>query len=176
MSTKIEWAEETWNPVTGCDRVSAGCNNCYALTMAKRLKQMGSAHYQRDGDPLTSGPGFGLTMHPDALDIPKRWSGARRVFVNSMSDLFHADVDGGFIQRLWDVMADCPQHTFMILTKRPQRMSRLIGAGADGPLWTTRRGSVCRRCTKRRLVAAGFIRITGLAPDHGRVSRRCGGI
>lgn len=83
----IEWTEATWNPVTGCDRVSAGCEHCYAMTLAKRLKAMGSAKYQIDGDPRTSGPGFGITIHPQALDEPRRWRNPRTVFVNSMSDL-----------------------------------------------------------------------------------------
>jgi protein gp37 len=83
----IEWTEATWNPVTGCDRVSTGCDHCYAMTLAKRLKAMGSAKYQNDGDPRTSGPGFGVTVHPQALDEPHRWRQPRVVFVNSMSDL-----------------------------------------------------------------------------------------
>ena len=70
VTSKIEWTEVTWNPTTGCDRISAGCDHCYALTLAKRLKAMGQAKYQNDGDPRTSGPGFGLTMHPSALDAP----------------------------------------------------------------------------------------------------------
>ena len=90
--TGIEWTEVTWNPTTGCDRISAGCDHCYALTLAKRLKAMGQAKYQNDGDPRTSGPGFGLTIHPDALRQPYTWAGHRVVFVNSMSDLFHARV------------------------------------------------------------------------------------
>ena len=89
--TAIQWTDETWNPTTGCDRVSPGCDRCYALTMAKRLKGMGSAKYQTDGNPRTSGPGFGLAMHEDTLAAPLRWKDPRRVFVNSMSDLFHAD-------------------------------------------------------------------------------------
>jgi protein gp37 len=83
----IEWTEATWNPVTGCDRVSAGCDHCYAMTLAKRLKAMGSEKYQVDGDPRTSGPGFGVTVHPQALDEPRRWRNSRVRFVNSMSDL-----------------------------------------------------------------------------------------
>jgi protein gp37 len=83
----IEWTEATWNPVTGCDRISAGCDHCYAMTLAKRLKAMGSAKYQNDGDPRTSGPGFGITVHREALDEPHRWRQPRVVFVNSMSDL-----------------------------------------------------------------------------------------
>lgn len=131
--SKIEWTDETWNPVTGCDRVSPGCDNCYALTMAKRLKAMGAAHYQNDGDPRTSGPGFGVTCHPDALDVPLRWRKPRRVFVNSMSDLFHQEVPYRFIRDVFNVMRCCdggtnadgtrPSHTFQVLTKRPQRMA-----------------------------------------------------
>src|SRR5690606_37162662 len=86
MSTNsaIEWTEATWNPTTGCDRTSPGCDNCYALTLAKRLKAMGSTKYQLDGDPRTSGPGFRLTVHEDALAIPTRWRTPRMIFVNSM--------------------------------------------------------------------------------------------
>lgn len=128
MSTGIEWTDETWNPVTGCDQVSPGCDNCYALTLAKRLKAMGSPRYQNDGDPRTSGPGFGLTLHPDKLDEPLRWRKPRRVFVNSMSDLFHPDVPAEFIADVFQVMRNTPQHTYQILTKRPQRMKGLVSA------------------------------------------------
>jgi protein gp37 len=121
----IEWTEATWNPTTGCDRVSAGCDNCYALTLAKRLKRMGSAKYQVDGDARTSGPGFGLTVHPDALDVPRRWRDPRTVFVNSMSDLFHAHVPVDFIESVVDVMRETPQHTYQLLTKRPRRLRHL---------------------------------------------------
>lgn len=124
--SSIEWTEATWNPTTGCDTVSAGCDNCYALTLAKRLKAMGSAHYQTDGDPRTSGPGFGVAVHPDALDIPLRWRRPRRVFVNSMSDLFHPRVPDEFIARVFAVMAATPQHTYQILTKRPARMRSVL--------------------------------------------------
>lgn len=82
-NTSIEWTDQTWNPTTGCDRISNGCTNCYALTMAKRLKGMGQAKYQKDGDPRTSGPGFGLTVHPDVLTEPLRWKKPRKVFVNT---------------------------------------------------------------------------------------------
>lgn len=121
----IEWTEATWNPTTGCDRISAGCDNCYALTLAKRLKAMGNPKYQADGDPRTSGPGFGITVHPDALDLPKRWRTPRTVFVNSMSDLWHARVPADFIQRVFEVMLDTPQHTYQVLTKRPRRLARM---------------------------------------------------
>ena len=121
----IEWTEATWNPTTGCDRVSAGCDNCYALSLAKRLKAMGSPRYEKDGDPRTSGPGFGVTCHPDALALPTTWRRPRLVFVNSMSDLFHAQVPLEFVQQVFDVMAATPQHTYQLLTKRARRLRRV---------------------------------------------------
>lgn len=121
----IEWTEATWNPTTGCNQVSPGCDHCYALTLSKRLKAMGSAKYQLDGDPRTSGPGFKLTLHPNSLDVPRRWSTPRLIFVNSMSDLFHEDVPVGFVSQVFDVMRDTPQHTYQVLTKRAQRLSSL---------------------------------------------------
>lgn len=124
-TTTIEWTETTWNPVTGCDRISPGCDNCYALTLAKRLKAMGSAKYQRDGNPRTSGPGFAVTTHPDTLAAPQRWRTPRLVFVNSMSDLFHARVPTAFIAEVFAVMAATPQHTYQVLTKRAGRVLRL---------------------------------------------------
>lgn len=124
-SSRIEWTEITWNPTTGCDRISPGCDNCYALAMAKRLKAMGSARYQADGSPKTSGPGFGVTLHPDALDQPYRWSGSRIVFVNSMSDLFHARVPLSFIKDVFQVVAETPQHTYQVLTKRSSRLPKI---------------------------------------------------
>jgi protein gp37 len=133
--TGIQWTDETWNPTTGCDRVSPGCDNCYALTMAGRLKGMGQAKYQRDGDPKTSGPGFGLTTHLDALDLPFRWRKPRRVFVNSMSDLFHDEVPVTFIAAVFDVMRQTPQHTYQILTKRHARMRSLSKTAAFGEGW-----------------------------------------
>ncbi|MET8140176.1 phage Gp37/Gp68 family protein [Sphaerisporangium sp. NPDC005288] len=123
--SRIEWTEVTWNPTTGCDRVSAGCDNCYALTLANRLKAMGAAKYQRDGDPRTSGPGFRVTLHEDTLSAPQRWREPRLVFVNSMSDLFHARVPFDFVRRVFDVMAATPQHTYQVLTKRATRLARV---------------------------------------------------
>jgi len=121
----IEWTEATWNPSTGCDRISAGCDNCYALALAKRLKAMGAAKYQNDGDPRTSGPGFAITVHPDALCVPYRWTEHRLVFVNSMSDLFHARVPIGFVRDVLAVIADTPQHTYQLLTKRSARLRKI---------------------------------------------------
>jgi len=123
--SSIEWTEATWNPTTGCDRTSPGCDNCYALTLSRRLKAMGNPKYQRDGDPVTSGPGFKLTVHPDQLALPHRWKAPRTIFVNSMSDLFHPDVPDEFIDDVFQVMADTPRHTFQVLTKRPQRLSKI---------------------------------------------------
>ncbi|MFF2721316.1 DUF5131 family protein [Streptomyces sp. NPDC058011] len=132
----IEWTEATWNPTTGCDRVSFGCDNCYALALAKRLKAMGAAKYQNDGDPRTSGPGFDVTLHPDSLDVPYGWRAPRVVFVNSMSDLFHARVPLDFVRQVFKVMADTPQHTYQVLTKRARRL-RQIAPKLDWPvnLW-----------------------------------------
>jgi protein gp37 len=124
----IEWTQATWTPVTGCDRISPGCQHCYALTLAKRLKAMGQPNYQTDGDPRTSGPGFGVTVHPQALGAPLRWRRPRRIFVNSMSDLFHARVPEAFIAQVFAVMATAGQHTYQVLTKRPGRMALLLGS------------------------------------------------
>lgn len=115
----IEWTEMTWNPVTGCTKISPGCANCYAERMAKRLKAMGAARYRE---------GFALQVHEDALEQPLRWKSPRKIFVNSMSDLFHKDVPLAFIQRVFEVMAQCPQHQFQVLTKRAARLRQLAPA------------------------------------------------
>lgn len=132
--TAIGWTHipgykgETWNPVTGCDRVSPGCAHCYALELAGRLKRMGQPRYQRDGDPKSSGPGFGVTLHSDKLDEPLRWTKPRAVFVNSMSDLFHEAIPDEFIADVFAVMACAPRHLFLVLTKRPERMRDLLAS------------------------------------------------
>lgn len=120
----IEWTNWTWNPVTGCTKVSQGCKHCYAERMAKRLKAMGSPRYTN---------GFRVTLHDDLIELPRRWKSPRLVFVNSMSDLFHEEVPEEFIRRVFEVMADCPQHTFQVLTKRSARL-REIGPRLP---WTT---------------------------------------
>jgi protein gp37 len=116
IGSTIEWTEATWNPVTGCTKFSAGCKNCYAERMAKRLRAMGKPQYQN---------GFKLTLQPGALELPLRWKRPRVIFVNSMSDLFHKDVPASFIERVFDVMNRCPQHTFQVLTKRPEITAEL---------------------------------------------------
>jgi protein gp37 len=107
--SSIEWTEMTWNPTTGCNKVSAGCKFCYAEVMAKRLKAMGVEKYSN---------GFELAMHEDELKTPYTWKKSKMVFVNSMSDLFHKDVPIEFIQKVFRVMKENPQHVFQILTKR----------------------------------------------------------
>lgn len=114
--SRIEWTHATWNPVTGCSKVSAGCKHCYAERFAKRLRAMGSERYRN---------GFRVTLHDDLLDLPKRWKTPRLVFVNSMSDLFHELVPIDFIQRVFATMRDCRHHTFQILTKRSRRLREL---------------------------------------------------
>src|ERR1043166_3201446 len=106
-NSHIEWTEATWNPVTGCTKVSAGCKNCYAERMAKRLQAMGTPKYAN---------GFKLTLQREALELPLKWKKPRTIFVNSMSDLFHKDVPFDYIQRVFSVMARCPQHKFQVLT------------------------------------------------------------
>lgn len=112
----IEWTDVTWNPVTGCSKLSAGCKFCYAERMARRLEGMGQPRYSN---------GFEVTLHPDLIDAPKRWRTARRVFVNSMSDLFHERVPDEFIRSVFETMTECPQHEFQILTKRSVRLREL---------------------------------------------------
>ncbi len=172
QTSAIEWTEVTWNPVTGCDRVAAGCDNCYALTLAKRLKAMGAAKYQQDGNPATSGPGFGVTLHRQALDQPRSWKTPRVVFVNSMSDLFHAKVPLEFIQDIFDVIRETPQHTYQALTKRSLRMARLADQ-LDWPpnLWmgvSVEDASVTNRIEHLRRVPAA-VRFLSCEPLIGPV-------
>lgn len=116
VNSKIEWTESTWNPITGCTRISPGCKYCYAERMSKRLKAMGQPNYVN---------GFRLTMHDHALEIPLHWKRPRTIFVNSMSDLFHKGVPFEFISRMFDVMSNAPHHRFQILTKRSNRLMSL---------------------------------------------------
>jgi len=119
QDSSIEWTEATWNPVTGCTKISPGCKFCYADRMAKRLQAMGQERYRN---------GFRLTLQPDALETPLRWKRPRVIFVNSMSDLFHADVPLEYIQQCFAVMQEAEQHTFQILTKRADRVAELAAA------------------------------------------------
>ncbi len=114
----IEWTESTWNPVTGCTKISSGCKNCYAERMAKRLQAMGQPNYRN---------GFKVTCHPHVLELPKLWKKSQMVFVNSMSDLFHEEVPTDFIQQIFNTMNLAEQHTFQVLTKRSGRLLDLSG-------------------------------------------------
>jgi protein gp37 len=118
QASTIEWTEATWNPVTGCTKISPGCKFCYAERMAHRLQAMGQSRYRN---------AFRLTLQPDALEAPLHWKAPRVIFVNSMSDLFHKDVPLDFIQRCFQVMDKASQHTFQVLTKRPERVAELCG-------------------------------------------------
>ena len=114
--SSIEWTEVTWNPVTGCTKISAGCKHCYAERLARRLQAMGNRRYSN---------GFQITLHDDLIDAPRQWRAPRVVFVNSMSDLFHQDIPTEFIKRIFQTMNECPQHTFQVLTKRSDRVRDL---------------------------------------------------
>jgi protein gp37 len=114
--SSIEWTEMTWNPTTGCDKVSAGCKYCYAEVMTKRLHAMGIEKYK---------DGFKVRIHEDALTVPYSWKRPKIVFVNSMSDLFHPEVPIEFIQKVFEVMNNTPQHTYQVLTKRAERLFEL---------------------------------------------------
>ena len=112
----IEWTDVTWNPVTGCTKISHGCKHCYAERMAKRLREMGVEKYRG---------GFSVAVHESTLDDPLKWKQPRLIFVNSMSDLFHKSVPSTFIERVFDVMNRAPQHVFQVLTKRPSRVVQM---------------------------------------------------
>jgi protein gp37 len=113
-NSSIEWTEATWNPVTGCDKISPGCKFCYADRLAKRLQKMGNPKYAN---------GFDLTIQESALELPLRWKKPQTIFVNSMSDLFHEDIEEDYVQRVFDVMKRAYWHRFQVLTKRSERMA-----------------------------------------------------
>jgi len=116
QKSRIEWTESTWNPVTGCTKISKGCKNCYAERMALRLQSMGNRNYA---------DGFKVSLHPHVLEKPLQWKQARTIFVNSMSDLFHKNVPFKFIEQVFDVMSRASHHRFQVLTKRSQRLLEL---------------------------------------------------
>lgn len=126
--TQIEWTDATWNPVAGCSIMSSGCTNCYAMQMARRLEAMGVDKYKgltRKSGKRTIWTGVVNEDHK-ALDVPLKWRKPRKIFVNSMSDLFHDEVSDAFIMKVWDVMRSTPRHSYQILTKRPDRMRDLM--------------------------------------------------
>jgi protein gp37 len=138
--SSIEWTEATWNPVTGCTKVSPGCAHCYAETFAERFRGVPGHPYE---------VGFDLTLREDRLDLPLRWKTPRLIFVNSMSDLFHADVPDAYVRAVFATMREASQHTFQVLTKRPERAAELadsvpwpdnvwMGTSVENQRWTTR--------------------------------------
>ncbi len=145
----IEWTEMTWNPVTGCSQITAGCKNCYAERMAKRLKAMGVERYKN---------GFSVTLQPDLLSAPLHWKEPRIVFVNSMSDLFHEKVPLEYVQKVFETIEKCPQHTFQILTKRSERLKEVAKELQwPGNIWmgvSVEDGRVTNRIDDLRLVPA----------------------
>ena len=116
--TSIEWTDSTWNPVTGCDKISPGCKNCYAARLAPRLKAMGNPRYAN---------GFNVTLHHDLVTLPTKWTKPKKIFVNSMSDLFHAEVPLYFVRAVFATIEIAEHHTFQLLTKRPERAWELAG-------------------------------------------------
>lgn len=123
-NSRIEWTEATWNPVTGCTKISPGCKNCYAERLANRLQAMGQRRYLN---------GFKVTLHPDSVDLPSSWTEGKRIFVNSMSDLFHKEVPFEFVSRCFDTMREADQHIYQVLTKRPERLLEFAQKTLQGP-------------------------------------------
>jgi protein gp37 len=175
--TSIEWTDATWNPVAGCTVLTAGCTNCYAMRMAARLDAMGVAKYKgltrrSGGRSVWTGK---VRVDEKSLDAPKAWSKPRKVFVNSMSDLFHENVPVDFIERVWQVMKDTPRHTYQILTKRPERMADVLSKQPFVVLpnvWlgtSVEDGLVLHRLDEIRRVPAA-IRFVSLEPLIGSVS------
>lgn len=173
--TSIEWTDATWNPVAGCTILTAGCKNCYAMRMAARLEAMGVEKYagltrKSGGRAKWTGK---LFLDRRSLAIPATWSKPRRVFVNSMSDLFHGDVPPEFIAEVWQVMADTPRHTYQILTKRPDRMMEIVPSLRKLPnVWlgtSVEDEQVLHRVDKLRQVPA-VVRFISFEPLIGSVS------
>lgn len=175
--TSIEWTDATWNPVAGCTVLTAGCTNCYAMRMAARLEAMGLKKYngltrKSGGRAVWTGS---IRLDEKSLDAPRSWSKPRRVFVNSMSDLFHPKVSKTFILRVWEVMKETPRHTYQILTKRPEIMAEMLSDSRFGNLpnvWlgtSVEDGRVLPRLDALRTVPAS-IRFVSFEPLIGSVA------
>lgn len=178
LETAIEWTDSTWNPVAGCSVMSAGCTNCYAMQLARRLEAMGIKKYKgltRKSGTRTVWKGI---VHEDhaSLDIPLRWKKPRRIFVNSMSDLFHPSVSPEFSAKIWSVMEQTQQHSYQILTKRPDRLAAMSASGSLAKLpnvWlgtSVEDGSVAHRIAELQNVPAA-IRFISFEPLIGSVGR-----
>ncbi len=148
--SSIEWTEMTWNPTTGCSKISAGCKYCYAEVMSRRLKAMGVEKYK---------DGFSVRVHPSALSIPYTWKSPKVVFVNSMSDLFHPEIPEDFIKHVFRVMNETPQHTYQVLTKRAERLREL----SDRLTWTENIWMGVSVEDERVRSRVGYLRGTGAA-------------
>ena len=131
--TGIEWTDETWNPISGCSRVSPGCEHCYAERMDHRLRGVAGEEWRPWTAPNAA---YNVRLYPERLEAPLRWRKPRRVFVNSMSDLFHEEVPDEYIDRVFAVMALCPEHVFQVLTKRPERMRDYLSESPRVPTST----------------------------------------
>lgn len=179
QQSSIEWTDLTWNPVVGCSIESAGCKNCYAMRMAARLQAMGHDKYEGLTKPSKRGAVWAdkVRCHEELIELPLTWKKSRRVFVNSMSDLFHPDVPSDFVRRIWDVMGQTPQHHYQILTKRPHRMAELLQGISPDPLANVWLGTsvedyrVVDRIDHLREVPASvrFISFEPLIGDVGRL-------
>jgi protein gp37 len=174
-NSKIEWTDATWNPVTGCTKVSEGCRHCYALTFAERWRGT-KGHYFENG--------FDITLRPNKMDEPLKWKRPRKIFVNSMSDLFHKDIPESYIRQVFDVMAEANWHTYQVLTKRPERMRDFcMGWPPDGEwsqsipkhIWlgtSVEDAKVKHRIDELRAIHAGvrFISFEPLIGDVGELN------
>ncbi len=168
--SSIEWTEHTWNPVTGCTKLSPGCKHCYAETMARRLKAMGALGYER---------GFELTLHPERLEQPLRRKTPTTYFVNSMSDLFHEAVPDRFVDQVLDVCRRTPQHTYQVLTKRAERLPQFFASRVcPDNVWLgvsveDRKYGVPRIAQLRKVKAAvRFLSVEPLLEDVGKLNLR----
>jgi protein gp37 len=162
--SSIEWTEATWNPVTGCSKISPGCTHCYAERMAARLKAMGNPRYHN---------GFRVTLHHDFIDLPARWRKSRLVFVNSMSDLFHEQVPVDFIKGVFETMRNTPQHRYQVLTKRAERLVELAPSLEWPPnVWmgvtVENQDYTCRVDLLRRVPA--YVRFLSIEPLIGPIT------
>ena len=168
MPTTIEWTNETWNPTTGCERVSPGCDNCYALRFAERFRGVHGHYFER---------GFDVQLRPNMLGRPGAWKTPRTIFVNSMSDLFHRSIPDSYVDRVMTVIEDHPRHTYQLLTKRPERMRRYFrkrygGKPLPEQLWvgtSVECNDVAWRADMLREVNA--LRFLSVEPMIGRIDR-----
>lgn len=169
--SRIEWTEATWNPTTGCTKVSSGCKNCYAATLSKRLKAMGLKKYKNE---------FQFTEHPEELELPLHWKKPRKIFVNSMSDLFHEKATMEFIGRCFNTMMQANWHTYQVLTKRPKKMAefsnlfyKYFGQEIPSHIWmgtSVENGDNVRRIDELRKVKC-YIRFISFEPLVGPVGQ-----